>query len=74
MRATCGGASSRPGVGGHGEVLFRSAHAQVPDAREEIPAGTSLQEFLDELHKALMRHTEGRLTDDVAIFLIDRLG
>lgn len=37
------------------------------------PCGTSPQEFLDELHEALVRHTEGRLTDDVAMILVDRL-
>ncbi|MFI2437540.1 PP2C family protein-serine/threonine phosphatase [Streptomyces sp. NPDC018693] len=45
----------------------------LPQTMEQIPAGTSPQEFLDELHRALIRHTEGRLTDDVAMILIDRL-
>ncbi|MBC2906258.1 serine/threonine-protein phosphatase [Streptomyces sp. PSKA01] len=45
----------------------------LPETMEQIPVGTSPQEFLDELHKALIRHTEGRLTDDVAMILIDRL-
>lgn len=45
----------------------------LPEIMEAIPAGTSPQEFLDELHKALVRHTGGRLTDDVAMILIDRL-
>ncbi|WP_407840847.1 PP2C family protein-serine/threonine phosphatase [Streptomyces sp. DSM 116496] len=40
---------------------------------EEIPRDTSPQEFLDEVHTALIRHTEGRLTDDVAMILVDRL-
>ncbi|MFD9409704.1 PP2C family protein-serine/threonine phosphatase [Streptomyces sp. NPDC059989] len=44
----------------------------LPETMERIPAGTSPQEFLDELHQALIRHTEGRLTDDVAMILIDR--
>ncbi|MFF3209791.1 PP2C family protein-serine/threonine phosphatase [Streptomyces sp. NPDC002886] len=45
----------------------------LPQAMERIPADTSPQEFLDELHQALIRHTEGLLTDDVAMILIDRL-
>ncbi|MFC9293992.1 PP2C family protein-serine/threonine phosphatase [Streptomyces sp. NPDC057011] len=45
----------------------------LPETMEQIPAGTSPQEFLDELHKELLRHAEGRLTDDVAMILIDRL-
>ncbi len=44
----------------------------LPETMERIPAGTSPQEFLDELHQALIRHTEGLLTDDVAMILIDR--
>lgn len=45
----------------------------LPETMEQIATGTSPQEFLYELHKALIRHTEGRLTDDVAMILIDRL-
>ncbi|MGW1379536.1 PP2C family protein-serine/threonine phosphatase [Streptomyces sp. NPDC002446] len=30
-------------------------------------------EFLEELHRALLRHTDGRLADDVAMVLVDRL-
>ncbi|WP_313904690.1 PP2C family protein-serine/threonine phosphatase [Streptomyces sp. SLBN-118] len=30
-------------------------------------------EFLEELHEGLIRHTEGRLTDDVAMMVVDRL-
>ncbi|MEU8549191.1 PP2C family protein-serine/threonine phosphatase [Streptomyces roseoverticillatus] len=30
------------------------------------------QEFLDRLHEALLRHTEGRLADDAAMLLVDR--
>ncbi|MCJ0873225.1 PP2C family protein-serine/threonine phosphatase [Streptomyces sp. AP-93] len=44
----------------------------LAQAMEQIPADTSPQEFLDELHEALIRHTEGLLTDDVAMILIDR--
>ncbi|MFZ3493380.1 PP2C family protein-serine/threonine phosphatase [Streptomyces sp. 5.8] len=44
----------------------------LPETMERIPADTSPQEFLDELHRALIRHTEGLLTDDVAMILIDR--
>ncbi|MEU9253685.1 PP2C family protein-serine/threonine phosphatase [Streptomyces sp. NPDC048270] len=45
----------------------------LPQTMERLPADTSPQQFLDELHQALLRHTEGRLTDDVAMILIDRL-
>ncbi|MEG3628786.1 PP2C family protein-serine/threonine phosphatase [Streptomyces poriticola] len=45
----------------------------LPETMEQIPAGTSPQEFLDELHRALIRHTGGRLADDVAMILIERL-
>ncbi|MEU9146664.1 PP2C family protein-serine/threonine phosphatase [Streptomyces sp. NPDC048349] len=45
----------------------------LPEIMERISADTSPQEFLDELHQALIRHTEDCLTDDVAMILIDRL-
>lgn len=45
----------------------------LSEIMERMPDGTSPREFLDELHQALIRHTEGRLTDDVAMILIDRL-
>ncbi|MGW5398882.1 PP2C family protein-serine/threonine phosphatase [Streptomyces sp. NPDC003952] len=46
----------------------------LPEIMEEISAGTSPREFLDAVHRALVRHTGGRLTDDVAMILIDRIG
>ncbi|QIP83202.1 serine/threonine-protein phosphatase [Streptomyces sp. Tu 2975] len=48
--------------------FFALAQAMV-----EIPARTTPAEFLDELHQALIRHTGGNLTDDVAMILVDRL-
>lgn len=45
----------------------------LPETIEQIPAGTSPQEFMDKIHRALIRQTKGRLTDDVAVILIDRL-
>lgn len=45
----------------------------LPEIMEEIPTDTTPRQFLDEVHRALVRHTEGRLTDDVAMILIDRL-
>ncbi|MFD3698889.1 PP2C family protein-serine/threonine phosphatase [Streptomyces sp. NPDC058646] len=45
----------------------------LPETVERIPAGTSPQEFLDEIHRALIHHTDGHLADDVAMILIDRL-
>jgi hypothetical protein len=38
-----------------------------------MPARTTPAEFLEGLHQALIRHTEGRLADDVAMILVDRL-
>lgn len=45
----------------------------LPQAMEGVHADTP-QAFLEQLHQHLLRHTEGRLTDDVAMILIDRLG
>ncbi|MET9605245.1 PP2C family protein-serine/threonine phosphatase [Streptomyces sp. NPDC006512] len=45
----------------------------LPETLERIRAGTSPQEFLNELHQALIRHTEGHLADDVAMIVVDRL-
>ncbi|MGW0697880.1 PP2C family protein-serine/threonine phosphatase [Streptomyces sp. NPDC002867] len=44
----------------------------LPEAMEAAHA-LPQPEFLDELHQHLLRHTEGRLTDDVAMILVDRL-
>ncbi len=46
----------------------------LPETMEGIPAGTAPPEFLEQLHQALIRHTEGDLADDVAMILADRLG
>ncbi|GGT16595.1 PP2C family protein-serine/threonine phosphatase [Streptomyces purpureus] len=45
----------------------------LPEVMEKIRAGTTPPEFLAELHQALIRHTAGPLTDDVAMILVDRL-
>ncbi|MFD7441233.1 PP2C family protein-serine/threonine phosphatase [Streptomyces sp. NPDC059909] len=45
----------------------------LPETMEGIGAGTTPSEFLAELHKALIRHTEGHLADDVAMIFVDRL-
>ncbi|MFJ8078239.1 PP2C family protein-serine/threonine phosphatase [Streptomyces sp. NPDC096176] len=45
---------------------------RLPEAMEAAH-GLARPEFLGELHKQLLRHTEGRLTDDVAMILVDRL-
>ncbi|WP_228040141.1 PP2C family protein-serine/threonine phosphatase [Streptomyces chromofuscus] len=45
----------------------------LPEIMESIDYSTAPQEFLERLHQALMRHTEGPLTDDVAMILVDRL-
>ncbi len=44
----------------------------LPEAVEALQP-LAPPEFLAELHRALLRHTEGRLTDDVAMILVDRL-
>ncbi|MEV0375012.1 PP2C family protein-serine/threonine phosphatase [Streptomyces sp. NPDC050636] len=45
----------------------------LPEAMEAVRADTP-QEFLQQLHQGLIRHTQGRLADDVAMILADRLG
>ncbi|MFD7447313.1 PP2C family protein-serine/threonine phosphatase [Streptomyces sp. NPDC059909] len=45
----------------------------LPQAMESIRADTTPPEFLEQLHQALIRHTEGHLADDVAMILVDRL-
>jgi len=32
------------------------------------------EEFLDQLHQRLVSHTEGHLTDDAAMVLLERVG
>ncbi|WP_308425156.1 PP2C family protein-serine/threonine phosphatase [Wenjunlia tyrosinilytica] len=44
----------------------------LPEAMQAIRARTP-PEFLEELHQGLIRHTQARLTDDVAMILADRL-
>ncbi|MEU6665977.1 PP2C family protein-serine/threonine phosphatase [Streptomyces sp. NPDC046727] len=44
----------------------------LPEAMEEIRADTTPSQFLEQLHQALVRHTEGDLTDDVAMIVADR--
>ncbi|MFE9773633.1 PP2C family protein-serine/threonine phosphatase [Streptomyces sp. NPDC005931] len=39
----------------------------------KMGADTTPQEFLEELHQALVRHTGGDLADDVAVVLVDRI-
>ncbi|MEV1053777.1 PP2C family protein-serine/threonine phosphatase [Streptomyces sp. NPDC049887] len=43
----------------------------LPDAFEAV-RGNAPGEFLDELHRALMRHSAGCLADDVAMLIIER--
>ncbi|MFE2581271.1 SpoIIE family protein phosphatase [Streptomyces sp. NPDC059378] len=45
----------------------------LSEAMESIGADTTPPEFLEQLHQALIRHTEGHLADDVAMILVDRL-
>ncbi|MFD7613865.1 PP2C family protein-serine/threonine phosphatase [Streptomyces sp. NPDC059828] len=44
----------------------------LPDAMEAV-RGSSPEEFLEELHQALLRHTSGCLADDVAMVIIERV-
>ncbi|MBT2507697.1 serine/threonine-protein phosphatase [Streptomyces sp. ISL-98] len=44
----------------------------LPEAMEELHTRTP-HEFLEQLHQGLIRHTDGRLADDVAMILVDRL-
>ncbi|TJZ45380.1 serine/threonine-protein phosphatase [Streptomyces piniterrae] len=43
----------------------------LPEAMEAVHARTP-QEFLDQLHRRLVGHTEGHLTDDTAMLLLER--
>lgn len=45
----------------------------LPQTMESISFSTAPQEFLEQLHHALTGHTEGCLTDDVAMIVADRL-
>ncbi|MGP4084754.1 PP2C family protein-serine/threonine phosphatase [Streptomyces sp. KR55] len=45
----------------------------LPETMESISFSTTPQEFLHQLHHALIHHTEGHLADDVAMILADRL-
>ncbi|MFE1750051.1 PP2C family protein-serine/threonine phosphatase [Streptomyces anandii] len=44
----------------------------LPETMERIGADVTPAQFLDQLHQSLTRHTEGDLTDDVAMILADR--
>ncbi|WP_327134944.1 serine/threonine-protein phosphatase [Streptomyces sp. NBC_01343] len=44
----------------------------LPEAMEAVEAASEAQEFLNELHRGLLRHTRHRLADDAAMFLVDR--
>ncbi len=78
-----GEADSYPFVPGDRLLLYTDGVSEARDrdnrffplerTMEGIRAGTAPQEFLEELHQALLRHTGGTLTDDVAMIAIDRL-
>ncbi|MFP3990152.1 PP2C family protein-serine/threonine phosphatase [Streptomyces sp. E11-3] len=44
----------------------------LPEAMEAVHTCTP-HEFLEQLHRGLLRHTDGRLADDAAMLLVDRL-
>ncbi|WP_243766620.1 PP2C family protein-serine/threonine phosphatase [Streptomyces sp. GC420] len=59
-----------------GVIEARNRHNDffaLPEAMEAMRADSAPQEFLEQLHRALNRHTGGNLTDDVAMILVDRL-
>lgn len=45
----------------------------LPEAAEAVPEGCTPEEFLEALHRALIRHTGDRLVDDVAMLVVDRM-
>lgn len=45
----------------------------LPEVMESISGSANPEEFLGQLHQALIGHTEGRLADDVAMIVADRL-
>ncbi|WP_240203501.1 PP2C family protein-serine/threonine phosphatase [Streptomyces actuosus] len=45
----------------------------LPKAVEGMGSDPVPPEFLEQLHRALLRHTQGDLADDVAMLLVDRL-
>ncbi|WP_309235275.1 PP2C family protein-serine/threonine phosphatase [Streptomyces sp. TRM64462] len=45
----------------------------LPEAVESLRKAGTPQEFLEELYLELIRHTGGRLADDVAMLVVDRL-
>ncbi|MFF4574749.1 PP2C family protein-serine/threonine phosphatase [Streptomyces sp. NPDC001410] len=45
----------------------------LPEAMEGLGVGPTPPDFLEQLHQALIRHTDGDLADDVAMILADRL-
>ncbi|MEU9125781.1 PP2C family protein-serine/threonine phosphatase [Streptomyces sp. NPDC048506] len=58
-----------------GVIEARNPHNDffpLPEAMQAVHA-LAPQDFLDALHQALLRHTEGHLADDVAMILVDRL-
>lgn len=78
-----GEADSYPFVPGDRLLLYTDGVSEARDrdnrffplehTMEGIRADTSPQEFLEELHQALLRHTGGILADDVAMIAIDRV-
>ncbi|WP_206305465.1 PP2C family protein-serine/threonine phosphatase [Actinacidiphila soli] len=45
----------------------------LPEAMEAACRACTPPEFLEQLHQELIRHTEDRLADDVAMLVVDRL-
>jgi serine phosphatase RsbU (regulator of sigma subunit) len=58
-----------------GVIEARNPHNDffaLPEAMQAVQTCAPLQ-FLEQLHQALIRHTGGRLADDAAMLLVDRL-
>ncbi|WP_343230792.1 PP2C family protein-serine/threonine phosphatase [Yinghuangia seranimata] len=58
-----------------GVIEARNQDSEFFSLSEAMEAASACTppDFLEELHKALLRHTQGRLGDDVAMILVDRL-
>ncbi|MFD9262612.1 PP2C family protein-serine/threonine phosphatase, partial [Streptomyces sp. NPDC059538] len=57
-----------------GVIEARDGHGTFFDLAEAMAAmrGHARASFLEDLHRALLRHTGSRLADDVAVVLVDR--